>query len=44
MYLNITKNKYEKFVKSTNKDNLKEAFVEKVEPEKEPRYNLRGMN
>ncbi len=37
---------YEKFVKSTNKDNLKEAFVEKVEPEpeKEPRYNLRGMN
>lgn len=37
---------YEKFVKSTNKDNLKEAFVEKKpeEPEKEQRYNLRGMN
>ena len=29
-----------------NKDNLKEAFVEKKpeEPEKESRYNLRGMN
>jgi len=37
---------FEKFMKTTNKDDLKEAFVEKVEPEpeKEPRYNLRGIN
>ena len=35
---------YEKFMKTTGKDDLKEAFVEKREPEskKEPRYNLRG--
>ncbi len=37
---------YEKFMKTTDKDDLKEAFVEKVEPEPEkvPRYNLRGVN
>ena len=37
---------YEKFMKTTDKDDLKEAFVEKVEPEPEkvPRYNLRGIN
>tara|TARA_A200000113_G_scaffold33032_1_gene27302 strand:- start:12 stop:956 length:945 start_codon:yes stop_codon:yes gene_type:complete len=37
---------YKKFLKNTDKDNLKEAFVEKSEPEPEkvPRYNLRGMN
>ena len=37
---------YEKFLKTTDKDDLKEAFVEKKpeEPEKKPRYNLRGMN
>lgn len=37
---------YEKFLKTTDKDDLKEAFVEKVEPEPEklPRYNLRGMD
>lgn len=37
---------YEKFMKTTDKDDLKEAFVEKSEPESEkvPRYNLRGMN
>ena len=36
---------YEKFVKTTEEDDLKEAFVEKSEPEpeKEPRYSLRGM-
>mgnify|MGYP003341658083 FL=1 len=33
-------------MKTTDKDDLKEAFVEKVEPEPEPkpRYNLRGMD
>lgn len=37
---------FEKFMKTTNKDDLKEAFVEKSEPEPEkvPRYNLRGIN
>ena len=37
---------YEKFMKTTDKDDLKEAFFEKSEPESEkvPRYNLRGMN
>ena len=37
---------YEKFMKTTDKDDLKEAFVEKSEPEPEkvPRYNLRGMD
>ena len=42
-YFNI---QYKKFLKNTDKDNLKEAFVEKSEPEPEkvPRYNLRGMN
>ena len=37
---------YEKFMKTTEKDDLKEAFVEKSEPEPEkvPRYNLRGIN
>ena len=37
---------YEKFMKTTEKDDLKEAFVEKPEPEPEkvPRYNLRGLN
>jgi len=37
---------YEKFMETTDKDDLKEAFVEKKpeEPEKKPRYNLRGMN
>jgi hypothetical protein len=37
---------YEKFMKTTDKDDLKEAFVEKKpeEPEKKPRYNLRGMD
>jgi hypothetical protein len=36
---------YEKFLKTTDKDDLKEAFFEKKpeEPEKVPRYNLRGM-
>ena len=36
---------YEKFMKTTEKDDLKEA-VEKPEPEPEkvPRYNLRGLN
>ena len=33
-------------MKTTDKDDLKEAFVEKSEPEPEkvPRYNLRGMD
>lgn len=37
---------YEKFMETTDKDDLKEAFVEKSEPEPEkvPRYNLRGLN
>ena len=37
---------YEKFMETTDKDDLKEAFVEKKpeEPEKKPRYNLRGMD
>ena len=37
---------YEKFMKTTEKGDLKEAFVEKSEPEPEkvPRYNLRGMD
>ena len=37
---------YEKFMKTTEKDDLKEAFFEKPEPEPEkvPRYNLRGIN
>ena len=37
---------YEKFLKTTEDGDLKEAFVEKVEPESEPkpRYNLRGMD
>ena len=37
---------YEKFMKTTEEGDLKEAFVEKVEPEPEkvPRYNLRGIN
>ena len=37
---------YEKFLKTTEEGDLKEAFVEKVEPEPEPkpRYNLRGMD
>jgi len=37
---------YEKFMKTTDNEDLKEAFVEKPEPEPEklPRYNLRGMN
>ena len=37
---------YEKFMETTDKDDLKEAFVEKSEPEPEkvPRYNLRGVN
>ena len=37
---------YKNFLKNIDKDNLKEAFVEKSEPEPEkvPRYNLRGVN
>tara|TARA_A100001015_G_scaffold287846_1_gene358056 strand:- start:3875 stop:4777 length:903 start_codon:yes stop_codon:yes gene_type:complete len=43
---NYYQKQYEKFMKTTDKDDLKEAFVEKVEPEPEkvPRYNLRGMD
>ena len=38
---------YKNFLKNTDKDKLKEAFVEKKpepEPEPKPRYNLRGMD